>query len=336
MMITLHCGQNSGTVSRMAALRPVLLILLSSITSGMAAEPPATQTSSSPQDFDALAKHITREVTALGYSDKVAQGFVEMVRDWDIAAVRQKLVQAREDRRSGKLSKDQVAQVEKDAAETLSRKIHNEFGSSWDNCDVADVIKDRRANCLGVSQLFFVLGNSLELPVKVVVVSEPARGHYPSERRHAACLVDLTDGGTIMVDATGFGSFWAMLLGDNLVSPPFVFAETFAKTGGHYEIKNETNPLGLHRRIEVLDQSGLLVRVYLNRGHAADQKGDHDRALTHYTEAVRLNPKDAMVYSARGFAYAFKGDLDKAIADYTEAIRLDPKDAQAYLGRGVA
>ena len=36
----------------------------------------------------------------------------------------------------------------------------------------------------------------------------------------------------------------------------------------------------------------------------------------------------------RGFSHAEKGDHDKAIADFTEAIRLDPKDADAYYYRG--
>ena len=35
-------------------------------------------------------------------------------------------------------------------------------------------------------------------------------------------------------------------------------------------------------------------------------------------------------------AYEHKGEHDKAIADYTDAIRLDPKLTEAYYGRGVA
>jgi tetratricopeptide (TPR) repeat protein len=38
----------------------------------------------------------------------------------------------------------------------------------------------------------------------------------------------------------------------------------------------------------------------------------------------------------RGMAYGNKGEFDKAIADFTEAIQLDPKLAQAYNNRGVA
>ena len=44
-----------------------------------------------------------------------------------------------------------------------------------------------------------------------------------------------------------------------------------------------------------------------------------------------------MAYSGRGVAVrGNRGDYDKAIADYNEAIRLDPKAAGAYYGRGFA
>ena len=42
-----------------------------------------------------------------------------------------------------------------------------------------------------------------------------------------------------------------------------------------------------------------------------------------------------MAYYCRGLIYHKKGDYDKAVADYTEAIRLDPRDADAYYNRGV-
>ena len=68
-----------------------------------------------------------------------------------------------------------------------------------------------------------------------------------------------------------------------------------------------------------------LALAYDNRGNAYARKGDLDRALADYDEAIRLDPKLALAYYNRGNAYAKMGDPDRALADYNEAIRLDPK-----------
>ena len=41
-----------------------------------------------------------------------------------------------------------------------------------------------------------------------------------------------------------------------------------------------------------------------------------------------------MAHRNRGLVYQTKGDLDRAIADYNEAIALDPKDPMPYYVRG--
>ena len=76
--------------------------------------------------------------------------------------------------------------------------------------------------------------------------------------------------------------------------------------------------------------------AYYSRGLAYYDKGDDDRAIAEFNEAIRLDPKFAYAYSSRGLAYDHKGDLGHADPDYNEAIRLDPKYAQAYFNRGNA
>ena len=71
-----------------------------------------------------------------------------------------------------------------------------------------------------------------------------------------------------------------------------------------------------------------------NRGFAYDVKGDHDRAIADYNEAIRLKPDYAAVFNNRGFVYDKMGDHDRAIADYNEAIRLKPDLANAFNNRG--
>jgi tetratricopeptide (TPR) repeat protein len=65
-------------------------------------------------------------------------------------------------------------------------------------------------------------------------------------------------------------------------------------------------------------------------------KGEYDRAIADFTEAIRLDPKLATAYSNRGLAYEKKGGYDRAIADFNQAIRLNPNDALSLCRRGKA
>ena len=72
----------------------------------------------------------------------------------------------------------------------------------------------------------------------------------------------------------------------------------------------------------------------LNRAKDWYQKGEYDKAIAAYTEAIRLDPNCAVAYHNRGSLWTFKGDNQKAIADYTEAMRLDSQYADALYGLG--
>ena len=78
------------------------------------------------------------------------------------------------------------------------------------------------------------------------------------------------------------------------------------------------------------------AELLLARGIAFAEKGQFDRAIADYDEAIRLNPQDTNAFYNRGFSYGKKGEHDRAIADFNEAIRLDPKDAVAFGHRATA
>ena len=77
-------------------------------------------------------------------------------------------------------------------------------------------------------------------------------------------------------------------------------------------------------------------RRIANRGSAWLAKGDADKAIADYSEAIRLNPQDLGSYGNRAFALLRKGETEKAIADGNEMIRLDPKNPAGYSDRGLA
>ncbi len=77
-----------------------------------------------------------------------------------------------------------------------------------------------------------------------------------------------------------------------------------------------------------------LAIAFTNRGLAYKRKGQWDRAIADYSEAIRLKSDDAQVFNNRGNAYYHKGHLDRAIEDYDDAIRLNPDLAVAFSNRG--
>jgi tetratricopeptide (TPR) repeat protein len=63
-------------------------------------------------------------------------------------------------------------------------------------------------------------------------------------------------------------------------------------------------------------------------------KGDHDRAIDDFDEALRLDPGYVLAYLNRGESWQSLGDLDRAVQDFSTAIRRDPTLYTAWVCRG--
>lgn len=63
------------------------------------------------------------------------------------------------------------------------------------------------------------------------------------------------------------------------------------------------------------------------------KKGDYARVIQDYTEAIRLDPKNADLFTARGHAWHEKKEYGKAIQDYDSAIGIDARCAIAFYAK---
>jgi tetratricopeptide (TPR) repeat protein len=280
-------------------------------------------------EFD---KKVYRAVKDLAYSDEVASGFVAMVRSWNCDALSQTLRQAAQDAAESKISADQYAQAEEEVVKQLAQTMRKHIAQAYTNIagnlmyfDLGHVVRDRKAQCLGWTQLVYVLGNAVGLTTRAVHVVADCRGLIPADEAHDACLVDLHNGRALQVDLTLPGA----------VSKPFLAAKDYDKVGNYWEINDKENHPNLHPRIQPLDRNGLVAALYVNWG-TAFEGAQPQKALVKFTKAIELNPAYAEAYADRGNAYNSLGQPQKGLADCVKAIELNPQFAVAYNNRGVA
>jgi tetratricopeptide (TPR) repeat protein len=294
------------------------------------AEPPAARSAADANSFDAVAQDIVESVLALGYPRETADDLVRLVRGWQCEQWRQTLAQARA-RAAGRHSAE-LTRLEEDAIRSLHARIGREIVS----CDPLDkkqmnrafyltkIVKEKTSQCLGYTQLYYILGKSIGLRVRPIGVMELVSGPLPTEEGHVACLVDRSDGKVMIVDV-------AM----HYVSWPFVFQDEYAAAGDYWRFKRQGNPLALYRQIQILDENGLIADVYNNLALAYAETGHPAESLDCYNKAAELNPKSAEVFYNRGNAHRALENYPQALADYSRAIEISPKCAGAFNNRGV-
>jgi tetratricopeptide (TPR) repeat protein len=78
------------------------------------------------------------------------------------------------------------------------------------------------------------------------------------------------------------------------------------------------------------------VAALIASGQEAVLKGDLDRALRDFSEAIRIDPKYPDTYLERGQTFFKLGDTERAIADYSAALGRDPRHGGALRARGMA
>jgi tetratricopeptide (TPR) repeat protein len=94
-------------------------------------------------------------------------------------------------------------------------------------------------------------------------------------------------------------------------------------------------------RLAALSVALSILLVLGSSAALADARGDcfsksGDAAIRACTEAIALDPKDAVSYINRAFEYLQKADYTRSFADYTRAIELDRTRWDAYQGRAWA
>jgi len=308
-----------------AALMGVSLVI-----GGQGCSPPMQQSADRQQDLRLLSGKIEAATINLGYPQQTAGEFAGMVIGWKdgsgnsvVASLDRKLTLARQDQ----ISKSGLAGIEQDIARRLVAEVRRQIRIDDRYFELADVVKYRKAQCLGYTQVFHILARSIGLSVRPINVLElDKKGPLPVGFSHVAAIVELADGKTIM----------ANLVPGGFISGPFTIADTFDRAGNYQRLKDKTNKSGIYREIQILNGLGLAAYVYSNRASVNRSAGRFEQAIADSSKAIQLCPALAEAWNNRGIAYRNSGQIEQAISDYTKAIELNPNYAEALNNRGAA
>lgn len=301
-----------------------LFILLKSVS--YTSETDTAPSAKSPLISDQSTKfahNLQSEVVGLGYSEEVANKLLQKIDDWKYVEWKHRLESIKQDYEAKRIDIQEAAKSEGEVIVLLCNKIRSTFKyeSGPDHSDLEKTVTDQKTNCLGYTQLVFVIGNSLGLSNNSIDVEEPFAGSLT--KRHAACLFNLTDKQNLMVD-----------LFDGFISKPFNLREDFTNENGLWRIKDKTNPLKIHKAFSIWDRNGLAAAICSNRAIEYFSSGKKAEAIKYATEAIHLDPTNSKRYTTRGHIYFSLSTATESIADFSKAIELNNKNVQAYYSRG--
>jgi Flp pilus assembly protein TadD len=249
---------------------------------------------------------IEAQAESLRYSNEVTSALADLILSWDGISAR------------GTGESDRLT------AKRIVCAIQSEIAPDERVFDLADVVQRRRANCLGCTQLFWIIGRSLGLsvvPIDVLELRKP--GPSPIDAHHVCCLVTSDNGAVMMVDPASPG----------FVSPPFILDAAYTQCDNGLKLKDGSVPAGLHRRIRVLDEEGLVAHVYNSRGVDLVSQDRFAEAIELYAKAIELNPSFAEAWNNRGVARNKSGRPLEALSDYDRALELDPAFVEVFNNR---
>jgi len=110
-------------------------------------------------------------------------------------------------------------------------------------------------------------------------------------------------------------------------------SDTESMTFNSFKSLSERKISELEKRIVNGQQS---ADNYYKLGLEYYLKNEYDKAIEYLTEAIKLEPDNALYYKDRGISYDWLKEYEKAIMDHSRAIELEPDNAQYYNSRGVS
>ena len=102
------------------------------------------------------------------------------------------------------------------------------------------------------------------------------------------------------------------------------------------EVKQQEHEKAIKHYTKAIKSKPDFTAAYNNRGNVYSRIGKFQNAIEDFPEAIDIQPDGDYAYYNRGVTYGHIGDYNRAIEDYDKAIEIQPDLAELYHNRGEA
>jgi tetratricopeptide (TPR) repeat protein len=197
--------------------------------------------------------------------------------------------------------------------------------------ELPDILNLSSADCLGYSQLFYILGKEIGLDVEIILI----------DSGRASNLIILDSGYMILHLAQAGPSYY--------LSGIFKWEDNYKEEDAIWHLNRLRLLPKNYSYVQRLDRRGIMAAVYNNRGgskakailYSAILESDKAlesslyenedirywlrEAVKDFDRAIELNPHYGDAYYNRGQVRLYLGQRNRALADFKEAVRINPK-----------
>ena len=278
---------------------------------------------------DGLSKRIEHEILGLGYDHPVARSCGQWAgqwRTWRHRSILTYWAQQLSDLQKQQASITSLSQAQQAIALKLRNQIHGRIEAQGDHYDLGEVIQKHQGQCLGFTQLYYVLASALGLDCIPINVLRTADNEPMSPGEgHVSCMVRLADRRTILFD----------LVDDKAHPQPFDFEQVYQHVGVMWQRMAPQRHPSYFSRLQCLDRAGLQAQLINARGADWGRAGQWQRALECFQRAIELDPNALAILNNRAGAYLKCGQLDLAWADCQQSLQMDPERPDSFNTRGL-
>lgn len=232
-------------------------------------------------------RSVTELVTSIGYSDQVATSMISLLRQWRMPNGRSTILEWEAKLSASAQYKAKDAANRLDVCASVAKMISQTFRPG-EPFDLVDVLDSKKAQCAGYSQLFWVIANALGIQTAILNVERYSDLERVPKLGHVCCLSSLSHEESALVDIA-----YGPMAGVSLVSKSFKLQDQYLTVGDLFQLRDESNPLMLHRVFRRLNTQGILSMLLCNKAYIAHTQQKYNDALSFYQQAMRISPLDA-------------------------------------------